>query len=199
MKKKITLDRSAVNRGALILVNADHPLRGTDEKNLTFVDMRFPDIMLQRSAVNVLQMILQKISAGDAIIPVSGYRSSQEQTAIYQQSLRENGEVFTKKYVALPDQSEHQTGLAIDLGLNRGNIDFICPDFPYEGICDAFRRMAPDYGFVERYAQDKEKITGISHEPWHFRYVGIPHAEIMTREGLVLEEYIDFIRQTDLF
>ncbi len=115
----------------------------------------------------------------------------EEQTQIYEDSLRENGGEFTKKFVALPGCSEHQTGLAIDLGLCKEEIDFICPDFPYEGICQKFRQMAPDYGFVERYPAGKEKVTGIGHEPWHFRYVGRPHARIMTDRGLVLEEYLE--------
>ena len=80
------------------------------------------------------------------------------------------------------------------MGLNKENIDFICPDFPYEGICDEFRRIAPDYGFIERYAKGKEAITGISHEPWHFRYVGYPHSKIISENGFSLEEYIEFIK-----
>ena len=120
--------------------------------------------------------------------------SLEEQTAIYDGSLKDNGEDFTRKYVALPNHSEHQTGLAIDLGLNEKEIDFIRPDFPYVGICNEFRKVAPDYGFIERYAKDKEEITGISHEPWHFRYVGYPHSKIMQENVFSLEEYTQFIK-----
>lgn len=80
--------------------------------------------------------------SGDSIVPVSGYRSLNEQMDIYNDSLKDNGEDFTRKYVALPKHSEHQTGLAIDLGLNKEKIDFIRPDFPYDGICGTFRRFA---------------------------------------------------------
>ena len=97
--------------------------------------------------------------------------------------------------VAVPGHSEHETGLAIDLGLKLDVIDFIRPEFPYEGICQTFRKLAPRYGFVERYPKGKEAVTGIGQEPWHFRYVGAPHAEIMTEKGMVLEEYIEFIRE----
>ena len=82
----------------------------------------------------------------------------------------------------------------ISLGLNEKEIDFIRPDFPYVGICNEFRKAAPDYGFIERYAKDKEEITGISHEPWHFRYVGYPHSKIMQENGFSLEEYTQFIK-----
>ena len=69
------------------------------------------------------------------------------------------------------------------------HMDFICPEFPYDGICGHFRALAPDYGFILRYTKEKEAITGISEEPWHFRYVGVPHARIITDRGLCLEEY----------
>ena len=85
----------------------------------------------------------------------------------------ENGEEFTNQFVARPGHSEHQTGLAIDLGLKQPDIDFLRPYFPYKGICQTFRELSTDYGFIERYPAGKEAITGIAHEPWHFRYVGV--------------------------
>ncbi len=60
-------------------------------------------------------------------------------------------------------------------------------------ICQTFREKAAKYGFILRYPAGKEHITGIGHEPWHFRYVGVPHAEIMASEGLTLVEYTDFL------
>ena len=97
--------------------------------------------------------------------------------------------------MALPGCSEHQTGLAIDLGLAADEIDFIRPDFPADGVCGAFRRRAADFGFVLRYPAGKEAVTGIAHEPWHFRYVGVPHARLMTEMGLTLEEYVAWLRE----
>ena len=98
----------------------------------------------------------------------------QEQQRIWDDSMAEHGETFTRQYVALPGCSEHQTGLAIDLGKAAGYIDFIRPAFPYDGVCGRFRRLAARYGFIERYQRGKEEVTGISAEPWHFRYVGRP-------------------------
>lgn len=178
----------------LTLVNAAHPLEDGDrrklEEHLMPADEDFPEILMEETAARALRALLRELGAEGQIVPVSGYRTMEEQTQIYEDSLRENGGEFTKKFVALPGCSEHQTGLAIDLGLCKDEIDFICPDFPYEGICQKFRLMAPDYGFVERYPAGKEAVTGIGHEPWHFRYVGRPHARIMTDRGLVLEEYL---------
>lgn len=192
--KQIYLSRENIYKGNLILVNARYPFRDVAAPDMIPADARFPEILLKQEAAKALQSALKKIAADDAIVPVSGYRSLEEQSEIFNNSLKENGEEFTRKYVALPNHSEHQTGLAIDLGLNQPEIDFIRPDFPYEGICNAFRKAAPDFGFVERYQKDKEKITGISQEPWHFRYVGYPHSKIMDAHRFSLEEYTDFLK-----
>ena len=63
-------------------------------------------------------------------------------------------------------------------------------------MCGAFRQRAADYGFILRYPAGKEAVTGIAHEPWHFRYVGAPHARIMTDLGLTLEEYVVLLRRS---
>lgn len=191
---KIALNKEKIYCGNLLLVNSDYPLKNNSVNELIPADTGFASILIQTEAAKNLQMIMKKISAKRKIVPVSGYRSEVEQREIYTDSLRENGEAFTKKYVALPNCSEHQTGLAIDLALNKANIDFICPDFPYEGICNEFRNAAPDYGFIQRYSENKEKITGIFHEPWHFRYVGFPHSKIINENNFSLEEYIKFIK-----
>lgn len=192
--KNIELEKKDIYTGNLLLVNAQYPLRTEENTNLIPADIRYPEVLVKREVANVLQLIFKKKSAGGAIIPVSGYRSITEQSSLYDNSIIDNGEEFTRKYVAVPNHSEHQTGLAIDLGLAKKEIDFICPDFPYDGICDEFRKAAPSYGLVERYAKGKEQITGISHEPWHFRYVGYPHSKIMEEKGLSLEEYTEFIK-----
>ena len=130
MMKTIILEKEKVYCGTVLLVNAGHPIKEKEAAGLMPADMHFPDILMRRDAANALQFIINKISAGNAIVPVSGYRSSEEQAAIYDGSLKDRGKEFTKKYVALPDHSEHQTGLAIDLGQNKEDLDFICPCFP---------------------------------------------------------------------
>ncbi len=192
--KSITLTPEMAFRGNLILVNADHPLRETvspDKLNY----FKSSEVLLERKTSLVLDNLFKAISCGASIVPVSGYRTLEEQKEIYASSLEENGADFTKKYVALPNCSEHQTGLAIDLALNQESIDFIRPYFPREGICEAFRRKMAVYGFIERYQESKEGITGISAEPWHFRYVGFPHSSLIQAHNFALEEYLDYIGQ----
>ena len=181
--------------GALPLVNAAHPIPPSAGPELVCVDPRWPEVLLERRAAGLLNACIRAVGGENAIVPVSGWRSQEEQQAIWDDTLAKEGETFTRQYVALPGCSEHQTGLAIDLGLASQEIDFIRPNFPYRGVCGAFRKQAADYGFVLRYPAGKEAVTGIAHEPWHFRYVGVPHARLMAEKGLVLEEYVAVLRQ----
>lgn len=182
--------------GPLILVNRDHPLHAEPERDeLVPADDRHPRILLHRQAAALLEQLRTAVGGRTQIVPVSGYRPRAEQQRIWDDSMAGHGGDFTRTYVAVPGCSEHQTGLAIDLGENRPEIDFICPAFPDEGVCRTFRLRCADFGFVLRYPAGREKITGIGHEPWHFRYVGWPHARFMTAQGLVLEEYLAALHQ----
>ncbi|PKM49286.1 MAG: peptidase M15 [Firmicutes bacterium HGW-Firmicutes-7] len=195
MSTTLTLFKNEIYRGNLILVNAKFPLVTHSNVELIPTNEKYSDILLERSAATILSHIMRDVNCIDEIVPVSGYRSKEKQEQIYLESLQESGQEFTEKYVALPNHSEHQTGLAIDLGLKKDVIDFIRPDFPYKGICDEFRKTAPQYGFIERYPSGKETITGIAHEPWHFRFVGFPHSKIIVEQELSLEEYIQDIKK----
>ena len=194
--KTIELRKEDIYRGNLILINKDHPIR-MDEREIkaSLVPICNSSHRLNKEAAERIHQILDKIDTNDEIVPISGFRSKDEQKGIYNGSIMENGIEFTRKYVARPDESEHQSGLAIDLGENKEDIDFICPDFPYYGVFNEFRKMAVENGFIERYQEDKESITGISKEPWHFRYIGYPHSAIMEEKGLALEEYHIFLKE----
>lgn len=185
--------RGGIHSGLLILVNAEHPIQHM-ERPVLAPAVPCSDILLDTRAAAMLSGLISRLGAAGEIVPVSGWRSAEEQQEIWDGSMLENGAEFTRKYVALPGCSEHQTGLAIDLALRADSIDFIRPEFPYDGICGRFRALAADYGFVERYQSGKEDITGIAAEPWHFRYVGRPHARIMCDMGLCLEEYVEYLR-----
>lgn len=182
-----------IHSGLLVLVNAEHPIRRR-ERPVLAPAAPGSDVLLDTRAAAMLTGLISRLGAAGEIVPVSGWRSMREQREIWDGSMAENGTEFTRKYVALPGCSEHQTGLAIDLALRSDNIDFIRPDFPCDGICGRFRALAADYGFIERYQAGKEHITGIAAEPWHFRYVGRPHARLMSDNGLCLEEYVELLR-----
>ncbi len=195
---RILIQKQEIYKGNLILVNRNHPIKfKVEQEKLIPVTKTTPTILLEQTSLTMLQKLLTAVSSNGEIVPVSGYRSYVEQKDIYINSLKENGEPFTHKYVAFPNCSEHQTGLAIDLGQNSEYIDFITPNFPYYGICQKFREKACEYGFIERYPANKENITGIGAEPWHFRYVGVPHSLIMKREEKTLEEYMELLKKTN--
>lgn len=118
------LRKEDYKKGYLILVNYNHFYTQIPE-NIFMFSPNFPNIKLENEALINLKKALQEISAKDCIIPISGYRTEKEQRKLYHTSLKENGKDYTKKFVAKPSTSEHQTGLAIDLGKNIENFDFI--------------------------------------------------------------------------
>lgn len=192
-----TFTKEDSHTGSLILVSPGFSLMKTpDESRMAPAVPDQPGVLMDTTAGLHLTGLLNHIRSGRKITAVSGFRTQEEQEQIWNDSLRENGLEFTRQYVAVPGHSEHQTGLAIDLGENKEPVDFIRPAFPRSGICEQFRQEAPKFGFIERYRKGKEPVTGISEEPWHFRYVGYPHSAIMAERNLTLEEYISFLKST---
>jgi D-alanyl-D-alanine dipeptidase/carboxypeptidase len=193
--KKLCFSLSDVSNGHLILVNPSHPIKENLKKNdLVSIAPESDGILLEKQTAKMLTKVISSLGCEEHILPISGYRTLWEQRKIFKDSLLENGEDFTRKYVAVPGCSEHQTGLAVDLAENRKEIDYIRPFFPYSGVCGQFRKLSVQYGFIERYPAGRENITYISHEPWHFRYVGYPHSVIITEKALTLEEYTDYLK-----
>lgn len=192
---QVMLREEDVYRGALILVTPSFPLRRFQEASGLRSVFGRSGILLKKQAAEALGALLTDIRCTDEITAVSGYRTREKQEEIWEGSLAEHGEEFTRKFVAVPGHSEHQTGYAVDLAENAQEIDFICPEFPRTGIFRRFRERMADFGFIERYAAGKESITGIGAEPWHFRYVGYPHSVLMNKNGIAMEEYIGFLRE----
>ena len=114
---------------------------------------------------------------------VSGFRSYQTQEIIYNNYISIYGKEATDTFSAQPGHSEHQSGLAMDVG----KIDDDYGNTP-EGIWLASN--AHKYGFIIRYQKGKEAITGYKYEPWHIRYLGVDLATKVYNSGLCLEEYL---------
>ena len=127
------------------------------EQNSEEFNMDIYDMKLQRRAVILLNELMEKMHGWEHIVPVSAWRPHKEQQSIWDTSMRESGRKFTETYVAVPGHSEHETGLAIDLGLKQDVIDFIRPEFPYEGICQRFRQLAPKYGLLSAIQRGKKR------------------------------------------
>lgn len=119
---------------------------------------------------------------------ISAYRSYQSQTNIYSNYVAQSGQAAADTFSARPGHSEHQTGLAVDLGLNGGACDLeTCFGTTAEGIWIA--KNAQNYGFIVRYQQGKETITGYQYEPWHLRYLGIDVAKQVHSSGKTLDQF----------
>lgn len=115
----------------------------------------------------------------------SGYRSYSHQSNLYNNYVKRDGKAAADTYSARAGYSEHQTGLAMDI-MNR-NWDYIDDtDKEYEWLINNSYK----FGFILRYLENKEQITGYMYEPWHFRYVGIDTATEITKLGITYDEYI---------
>lgn len=176
---------------ALILVNRRNPIRGGEKTAVTTLSNG-------QSVDKRIYPALQKMfddMRGDGIYPVvaSGYRSEKEQQAIYDKKYAaykadgfsdEKAKANTEKWVAVPGTSEHQIGLGVDI-----NADGVHSS-GYE-VYDWLEKNAYKYGFIYRYPPDKEEITGVKNERWHYRYVGKAAAAEIYKRGLCLEEYLE--------
>lgn len=130
----------------------------------------------------------------DGVYPFvrEGYRTAQDQQDILDERIqeyldagysREDAEAAAQDWVALPGTSEHQLGLAVDIN---ADADLCSNEAVFAWLAD----NAYAYGFILRYPEGKEDITGISFEPWHYRYVGLEAAQEIHAQGICLEEYI---------
>lgn len=134
-----------------------------------------------KQALNNLQQAAK--NDGHSIPLVSGFRSYEKQKTLYNNYVAKDGVELADTYSARPGHSEHQTGLAFDVGAiddNYGNTP--------AGIW--LTQNAHKYGFIIRYLKGKENITGYKYEPWHIRYVGIEHATNIYNANITLEEYL---------
>lgn len=125
---------------------------------------------------------------GITLILTSGYRTREYQKGVYDDMVKRKGQSYADEYAARPGHSEHETGYALDI-------------LTYNGITETFHETetyawlhqnAYKFGFIERYPQGKEYITGFSAESWHYRYVGEELAEKVYNEGITYDEYYAF-------
>lgn len=120
----------------------------------------------------------------------STYRSFEYQTSLYARYVERDGVEEADRYSARPGYSEHQTGLAFDIGEINKEQDWASSSFGHTEAGKWLAENAHLYGFILRYPEGKETITGYMHESWHFRYVGVEIAKDIYENNLTLEEYL---------
>ncbi|MBG9211140.1 MULTISPECIES: M15 family metallopeptidase [Mammaliicoccus] len=144
------------------------------------------------TARNQLNKLIQDgTNEGLDLVFRSGYRSYENQKQLYNDYVARDGEEAANQYSAKPGQSEHQTGLAFDVGSNSATDDFR-KSFGNTNEGKWIKTHAHQYGFIIRYPLGKERITGYQYEPWHLRYVGKELAEKIYKQDTTLEEYFDY-------
>lgn len=150
-----------------------------------------------RAINSLLQMMLDMNNAGiNHIWAQSAYRNPKKQEHLIQESIQEylaegkteeEAKALTARSIGEPYKSEHNLGLAVDFN----DINYA---FEEEKAFSWLVENAENYGFILRYPEDKERITKIKYEPWHWRYVGIENAKEINKLGLCLEEYIQYLK-----
>ena len=173
------------------LVNRDNPL--PDDFTVELENLDASRKFDKRAIEPLKQMICDMRDRGiKNIWAQSTYRSIEYQKGLYEKSInkylkqgksQEEAQKLTDEYINRPGTSEHHLGLAVDFN----NVD---EGFENTKAYKWLLENASDYGFVLRYPKEKEDITGIEYEPWHWRYVGPEHAKKMKEQNLCLEEYV---------
>lgn len=142
----------------------------------------------QDAAAAVEKLLSAAGSEGVKLMLVSGYRSYGTQQSVYNGYVSSQGRAYADATSAQPGHSEHQTGLAADLGVQNRKCQLeACFGNTPEGQWLAAN--AHKYGFVVRYQKDKENLTGYEYEPWHMRYVGKELAAKLYSSGQTMEQY----------
>ena len=138
------------------------------------------------------QMKADAAEEGIYLNAFSTYRSYWTQNRLYNNYVANYGQDPTDTFSAKAGFSEHQTGLAFDIGgLDRSLwSDF---DFKYTEEAEWLKNNCTKYGFILRYPEGKEWVTGYMHESWHFRYIGVEHSKNFENNDLTLEEYLGVI------
>lgn len=149
----------------------------------------FLEILTRENAMKFLSDAKNALKV--KVIIESGYRSFFYQENLIKEEMKKRKLEEILKTMAFPGASEHQTGLAFDLGFVIDGVNIFNFDVnKYSSLYDWLHKNAFKYGFILRYPKGKESITGINYEPWHFRYVGFYHAKKMFDRSLTLEEYL---------
>lgn len=197
-----TVPNSDVARGDLILVNDAHQYVSDGTENLVNINELNNQYGITffsafEDDYTILEQVYQPMADlisdyynqffDDTLTIYGSFRTNDFQRSLYESDLEQTGEEESSR-VAKPGSSEHETGLAFDLS------ETVNYDYNGEGDHAWINENCYHYGLILRYTEEKKRITGFDPEPWHFRYVGLPHAYYMTVNNLCLEEYIDLLR-----
>ena len=150
------------------------------------------------------EMIRMYEESGQNFVMSSGYRDYQTQSELFKEQVAKNlsagmsqanAEAQAATIVAVPGTSEHQLGLAVDFGILGFSLG---QEFANTSSGQWLSQNSYKYGFVLRYTEAQSAITNIIFEPWHFRYIGYPHSEILYKDKIVYDTYVEILREEKL-
>ncbi|WP_438449023.1 VanY-A/VanY-F/VanY-M family D-Ala-D-Ala carboxypeptidase [Gorillibacterium sp. sgz5001074] len=190
--RTIRITKDQVYQGNLLLVNQVNPIHqesiksdvvllGKHKDLVRGYELGDHDVKLSKNLAQTFSVMMaaaEKDGVRHFAIN-SGYRDYKEQDGLYQE--------MGPDYALPAGHSEHNLGLSLDVGSTQMKMDG-APEGKW------LEKNAWKYGFIIRYPKDKTAITGIRYEPWHIRYVGLPHSAMMQDAHLSLEEYLDFLK-----
>lgn len=180
----------------LLLISKTHPL---PENYKPILKDAGDGVILEVSAADAMKkMLCAAVSCGIHLRVFSAYRSLSYQKGLFNEDIDRymlSGMSYKDAYaktslsIAVPGQSEHNAGLAVDISSPdwKGEITEEFDQTPEFAWLD---KNAHRFGFIMRYPKNKTEITGITYEPWHYRYLGKIHACRIKKMGITLEEYL---------
>lgn len=177
----------------LMLVNKKNPLGlNYEPENLVKPNVKFlsdtsdESRYMDETAAKALEELFQVAKSENInLIGSSAYRSYKSQVKVLKDEINSKGVDYANKYVAKPGKSEHQSGLSIDVTNEARCFDKTSPEAKW------LANNAHRFGFILRYPEGKEDITGYNYEPWHIRYVGKDAAKEIYEKNITLEEYLN--------
>ncbi len=197
---KLSLNQEDMYRGDLVLVNKDNPIAVQDQ--ITLTQLRNEQAVATRCYPQLQAMMDDCRAQGLYPMICSSFRTKAKQEELFYNKVTrlieegyapEDARRAAGREVALPGTSEHQLGLAVDICTESNqSLDTSQLESPVQQWLMA---NCHRYGFILRYGTDKSDLTGIIYEPWHYRFVDLPHSIYMAENGLCLEEYIALLRK----
>ncbi|CCW03557.1 MULTISPECIES: D-Ala-D-Ala carboxypeptidase VanY [Bacillus] len=187
------ITKEQIYKGDLLLVNRDYPVK-KDSIRSDIINVNHNSELVRgyvifdrnlRLSKDVVKKFLNVVDAAgkesvNHFLISSGYRDFQEQKQLY--------EKMGSDYALPAGYSEHNLGLSLDIGSTQKKMEK-APEGKW------IEENVWKHGFVLRYPKNKSNITGIQYEPWHIRYVGLPHSAIMQKKNFTLEEYLEFLKE----
>ncbi len=197
-KVEIPKSKKEITDWKLVLVNFENSLPDDFAIDLVNIDKTRK---FDSRAIQPLNEMLQAMK-NDGITNIwvqSAYRSMEHQKEVFERKVkqyenqgkpREEAEKLVLQTINKPGKSEHNLGLAVD---------FNYVDYQFDETAGFvwLKENAETYGFILRYTKEKENITKVDYEPWHWRYVGKEHAVKMNEMGMCLEEYVEYLESQE--